>query len=460
MSDCKCPSPCNPCNNCPDDEEALEVEILDADECSGSCGGCCWNKCNDNKWINIQSTNDCLTVDTSECGVIKLTAECPKPTYVKAWDNVTVREVTPPSDCYIDGWDCDIKGWREVSATDEKVKACSWDSTPWYLNQKLQAWSWIIIDSVGCDGTNSKVKISIDENIFPECPEPPELEIRNRSSVINVSQMWDYKHIVVIEDNDKWGFYNNTVMLWFLSTKYYNNIPLNSDWNAAYVSWIATDDAWWGWDMCTGNTDLATKNGIRIKQDWYYYVYWQITVCLNWKDANRYANLWRALIRVSDTNRTFLWNTFSLGTAKHWAYWTFIAAKNWNWITVAQDWTISVNRWTVNVWEGGWTYEVSFQNTGWMQPTGWFDGPWATLNVWILVDLKAWELITLGYRCQSDIPEAAGKSTTFEIVWVNDSSTEFKSVFWWTTLWVIPISPTRFQRNTESEIFEAIRKES
>ena len=159
MSDCKCTPPCSPCNNnCPDDGEILSVEILDAEDCNTNC---CWKKCNDNCGINIQSTNDCLTVDTSECGVVKLTAECPKPTYVKAWDNVTVDEVNPPSDCYSDGWDCWIKGWWKISSTDEKVKACSWDSTPWYLYNKLQEWTWIIIDPVWCDWSDSKVKISI-----------------------------------------------------------------------------------------------------------------------------------------------------------------------------------------------------------------------------------------------------------------------------------------------------------
>ena len=37
-------------------------------------------------------------------------------------DNVTIEEVTPPSDCYMDWEDCDIKGGWKVSSTDEKVK--------------------------------------------------------------------------------------------------------------------------------------------------------------------------------------------------------------------------------------------------------------------------------------------------------------------------------------------------
>lgn len=239
MSDCKCKQPCGPCsNNCPDDGEIIESTILDPEDCNTNC---CWKKCSDNCWINIQSTNDCLVVDTSECWVIKLTAECPKPTYVKAWNNVTVRDVTPPSDCYIDWWDCDVKGWREISSTDEKVKACSWDSTPWTLIDKLQAGPWIEIDPVGCDWSNSKVKISIDEDILPDCPEPPDLVIRNRSNIINVTQSWDHDHVVTITDKDAKPYYAKLVLkenhIWSEATwqvwvweKYL--------WEKASVSWV------------------------------------------------------------------------------------------------------------------------------------------------------------------------------------------------------------------------------
>ena len=216
MSDCKCKSPCNPCNkNCPDDKitvirdtidasEPLEVELLDADECSGPCWGCCSSKCNDNCWINIQSTNECLTVDTSECGVVKLTSHCPP--IVTAWDNVTVEV----EECWQEN--CSLNYIVSAECEDEKVKACSWDTTPGYLYNKLQEWPWILIDPVGCDWSNSKVKISIDEDILPDCPEPPDLIIDNQSNIINVSQSWDHNHRVLITDKDAKPYYAKLVL--------------------------------------------------------------------------------------------------------------------------------------------------------------------------------------------------------------------------------------------------------
>lgn len=444
MSDCKCKSPCNPCNkNCPDDKitvirdtidasEPLEVELLDADECSGPCWGCCSSKCNDNCWINIQSTNECLTVDTSECGVVKLTSHCPP--IVTAWDNVTVEV----EECWQEN--CSLNYIVSAECEDEKVKACSWDTTPGYLNQKLEAWSGIVIDEINCWWWDAYLKIWIKDWTIPVCPEPPDLVINNYSDLINVTQSWSYDHIVTITDKTTGNFYDNVVMLWFLHNKDYNNQYIDDDANGPAVFLETSGPGGWR-DILTGNSALATKNWIKIKQAWHYFVYWQVTVVLNWWDANRYFNLWRALLRL-----TRGWNEYLIQTAKHWAYWTFIAAKWWNWINVAQDWTISINRWTVTTWEWWWTYEVFFQQWGWMQPTSWFDWPWATLNVWVYLDLKVWDILTLWYRPQSDVPEAKTKSGNFRLVWTDDVTTNYQAIFWWTVIWLHPVTPTIFQK--------------
>ena len=455
MSDCKCKQPCGPCNNnCPDDGEIIESIILDPEDCNTNC---CWKKCSDNCWINIQSTNDCLVVDTSECWVIKLTAECPKPTYVKAWKNITIKDVTPPDDCYIDWWDCGVKGWWEVSSTDETVKACGWDTTPGYLNEKLDAGNWIVIDEINCWWGNAYLRIWIKDWVIPECPEPPDLVINNQSQFINVTQSWDHRHIVTITDKSSQSIFDNTVMIWFLSNKDYT-VWFNSDWNAERVSWIETSDQWWWWDLLTWNRKLATKNWIKIKQSWYYWLYWQLTVANNWKDYMRYTNLWRALLRIKWEREWIWWLFSSLCTSKHWAYWTWIVPKWGNWIQITQDWTISVTWASVTTSEEGWTYNISFNAWWGMQPQWGFDWPWMTHNIWVFVDLREWDEITLWYRCQSDIPEASGWHTTsFRIVWANDSSTEFKSLFWGTCLWVQLITPTLFQADVSNEIVESIK---
>lgn len=435
MSDCKCKHPCNPCNdNCPDDEEITEVELLDADECSGPCGGCCSNKCKDNCWINIQSTNECLTVDTSECGVVKITSHCPP--IVTAWDNIRVDV----EECQQDN--CSLNYIVSADCKDEKVKACSGDSTPGYLNQKLSAWNGIVIDEINCWWWDAYLKIGIRDWVIPECPEPPDLQVNYDWSLLRISQRWDHNHIVDIEDATTGNFYDNVVMLGFLNNKDYDyqHIDDDANWPARFIE---TSEIQWGRDMYTGNSALATTNWIRIKQAWHYFVYWQVTVVLNRWDANRYFNLWRALMKL-----TREWNEYLIQTAKHWAYWTFVAAKWWNWIDVAQDWTISINRWTVNIWSEWWTYEVSFQQWSWMQPTSWFDWPWATLNVWVYLDLKVWDVLTLWYRPQSDVPSAKNKTGNFRITWRNDLTWNDNNriIFGWTVIWLHPITPTIFQK--------------
>ena len=285
MSDCKCKSPCNPCNkNCPDDEiteirdviktsDPLEVELLDADECSWPCGGCCSSKCKDNCGINIQSTNDCLEVDTSECGVVKITSHCPP--IVTAWDNVTVEV----EECWQPN--CSLNYIVSANCEDEKVKACSGDSTPWYLYNKLQEWPWILIDPVGCDWSDSKVKISIDEDILPECPEPPDLIIDNRSSVINVSQSWEHDHRVLITDKDAKPYYAKLMLkenhIWSEATwqvwvweKYL--------WEKASVSWVPVRQQW---------HVIWVENSLRKNLTFYNWTdldpwYWWIQITKKW----------------------------------------------------------------------------------------------------------------------------------------------------------------------------------
>ena len=454
MSDCKCPSPCNPCNKCPDDGEILEVEMLDADECSGPCGGCCWSKCNDNRWINIQSTNDCLIVDTSECGVVKLTAECPKPTFVKAWDNVTVKETYPPDDCFVDGWDCGIKGGREISSTDEKVKACHWDTVPWTLDQKIVAWEWIIIDTIGCDDENSQLEISLNKNALPEPQEIPRIVIDDNSQLIDARVSWADWHRITITD---WDFYNHMCSVGFLYDQPHTNVGLDE-----YGRQKGDQLKHPVWGIYTGNPAMATKDWIVIQKAWHYRVYGQLTVANN-TQSNDLINLWRWFLQIDSTSTVIrpALQAFYLSTAKHWEY-TVSKILNWGqWITVDKNGVIAV--WGspyVTTWEWWGTYYVRWWQSA-SQERAWTQGwPWMTFNMECQVDLYEWDTITLTYRCQSDMPLAKNNFCDFTYVWVNDPSiwTDVDhALFGWTVLSVQMISPVLFQRDQSSKIIWTIK---
>lgn len=292
MSNC---IPCSPCNtNCPDDWEILSVDILDPEDCNTNC---CWKSCSDNKWINIQSTNDCLTVDTSECGVVKLTAKCPKPTYVKAWDNVTVRDVTPPDDCYIDWGDCGIDGWWEVSATDEKVKACSWDTTPGYLNQKLVAWNWINITEVGCDGnTDSKLRISVDPDVYDNTDE--------MVAVSSNCSPWYLEDVLVVNSN--YIKAENVGCKLIISDKtpklHYAKVYLASDWRSPSIPGMTQGWSTILWNTWSNPSDFQTELlswmtvtnqwFIRAERRWLYIIWFsgsiELSYWIHWLRAQLY----------------------------------------------------------------------------------------------------------------------------------------------------------------------------
>lgn len=375
------------------------------------CGGGCKNDCP----VNIQSTNpDCLRVDTSECWVIKLEPACPRPTYVKGWLNVTISEVTPPSDCYMDWGDCWILGWREINATDEKVKACSGDTTPGYLDEKLEEWTWIIITPVGCDDSDSKIRISINPTILPKVPEIPEITVTNNSKNVTLSVSWDDWHHLTIEDNET-ETYDNICCIGFKSNQDYS-IDIDQQGNSVQPTDV------WLWNLYTGNPEMATNNWIKILENWHYWLFGQLTVQNNITSNNTYFNLWRWLLKI-DWDR---WTRY-VSTAKHWGYARQVLLTGWSWIDISQDWEIS---------QGSWSW----------QDKSWFDWPWMTFNIEAQLDLHKWDIITLAYRWQSDMPASRGQKWYFRFVWQNDSSTAYNAIFGGTMLGVHMMAPKLFQQ--------------
>lgn len=400
------------------------------------CDPCpCDTGCKNTCPVNIQSTNpDCLRVDTSECWVVKLEPKCPRPTFVTAWDNVTVKDVTPPDDCFMDWGDCDIKGWREISATDEKVKACPSDTTPWTLTEKLVAWTNITITPIGCDwDTNSKLKISVSKAI-PDEVEIPIITIDDSGSqTVSATVTWKDKHHIVITDKAN-TTYDNMCCVWFETSQVYT-VRLNNEWNASAVQFEQA------WSIYTWNSEMATTRGIKILKSGYYRVFWQLTVWNNYEmDADSfYINLGRWLLHIDPGHArpTLSSEHILLSTAKHWAYGRQTLLLWEDDIDISDGWKISSWSWT---W----------------QTNSWFDGPWATFNIDCLVDLYEDDVLTLGYRPQSDMPEAKNRDCSFSFVGQDDSSTEYDALFGGTLLWVHMLAPKLFQQWATNQTYARI----
>lgn len=442
---------CSPCNNCPEEWETLKAEILEADECSWWCWGCCWGGCRDNCWINIQSTNECLEVNTSECGVIKLTSHCPP--IVTAWDNVTVEV----EECQEEN--CSLNYIVSANCEDEKVKACSWDTTPGYLNQKLEEWYGINIDPVGCDwSTNSKLRISIDEDILPEY-DYPEIIVHDDSKLIKATYWWANWHEIWISDEETTS-YDNNVCIGFLYDKDIKVI-FDSNLNATTIERVNSHD-WW-WTVCTWNTAMATHQWIKILESWYYRVFWQLTVQNNLRvyptpPEDYFINLWRAFLKLT---RVWADKPYLLATAKHWAYWRQILLTWGRWINISTDWEISFTWGSVSMSVPEWWWSVSWTVNAnawwWTQSNTGFDWPWMTLNIDCYVDLYKDDVLTLWYRAQSNMFASNGQEWHFRFVWASDPSTEFDNrLFGWTELGVQFIAPKLFQAWESNKFFSPI----
>lgn len=401
------------------------------------CSPCCGDGGCNNKWtINIESTNPhCLRVDTSECWVIKLEPTCPKPTYVGAWVNVTIKQVTPPDECYMDWGECWIKGGWEISASDEKVKACPNDTTPGTLIDKIEEWNWITITANWCDwNTDSALVISVNEDELDI--DYPVIEIEWSSNLINFSVSWGDWHTIYISDKTE-ETYDNMCCIGFLADQNFKNITIDGWWNAEtpFFMW----EGWHSWTIYTGNHKMAKADWIKILADWYYRLFWQLTVENNIND-DFYFNLWRWLLRINwdrpalDSEHWWMY----LSTAKHWAYAKQMLLKGWTSITVDARWEISYESWT----------------SWWEQPSGWYNWPWMTFNIDTLVDLRKGDKITLWYRPQSN--NASNTKGSFRFVWQNDSSTWYHALFWWTLLWVYQLAPKCFQEWEWNEVYWTI----
>lgn len=388
---------CNECNPCEkENKPCCELKVL-----AGDC-------------VDVEEVNWAYVVS----------ATCPPE--VVEWDGIEVEVSDSPREGYSKRY--------TVSATDKKVAVCS-DDKAWYLNEKLRWVSPIEVNMVGCWTSNWYMEISLDEDALDTPDEKVAVTQWCRwvylSQALEVESDLIESNIVqsgwwcVMRITDKGStFYDNNVCLWFT---WVQDFHVDIDWQ-----WDSVEPKFATWDIFTGNPDLATQRWILIKEDWYYRIFWQLTVQNNiWN--NRYINLWRWLLRIDSPTRPILSRAY-LSTAKHWEYTLAMVLRWWNGINVDNNWVISVK-------EDWW--EVDF--TEWTsQDPAYNEWPWMTFNMDAYVDLRAWDLITVGYRPQTDMPEGNNWVADFRFVWLWDASSEYQSLFWWACIGVQMIAPKTF----------------
>lgn len=244
---------CNNCNPC--------------DECAPKCKECC----NPNiVWW------DCVTVDTSEEGVITISAPCPTEVTSDDWTIwVTKKE---PHDWYSERFDL------TVNKEDRLVAACWNDGYPGTLDVKLEEWHWIDISTVNCWWWgNAKLRIEVDED---------ELNIPNNKVAVD---WW-------CEPNYLWNLFRNTSNLIEIVPDSSNCKMIVRDKDNWIVCWKVTmqnsikwDIDWWwtGWNIyymtqdmwCVFNVDflynMEVANGncwLKIKYDWIYEVWFRCSL--------------------------------------------------------------------------------------------------------------------------------------------------------------------------------------
>lgn len=368
---------CNDCNPCEKDKKACcELKVL---------------------------AGDCVDVEEVDWQYV-VSATCPP--RVRPWDNVSVKIQESGVEWYSKDY--------TVSAKNDKVWVCTTD-TPGYLNEKIRTTSPIEKKMVGCGDWNWYIEIWLDEDALDFPDEKVAVKFWCRAWYLDELVEIDSK---LIEKSVEWckliisdkatTWYDNNVCLWFQNSKS-DKERLDSGWDAIHAHYV---DFWW---IYTWNKDMATANWIKILKDWYYRVFGQLTVQNNtwW---NRYINLARWLLII---NRPWESQPILLNTAKHWQYARQIVLRWWEWIEVSDDWEI--------------TYVEDSE--GRSQEYDVVQWPWMTFNMDWYFDLHEWDIITLWYRPQSNMPEGINQEVNWTYPGSNDITTEYQAIYWWTIIW-------------------------
>lgn len=400
------------------------------------CGG---DDCKETCKCNIQSTNPkCLNVDTSECWVIKLEPACPKVTYVEGWENVTIEEVTPPSDCYMDWEDCGIEGWWRVNATDEKVKTCEDDASAWYLIDKIKAkaGTWIEVNAINCDNpdTDAYLEISIDDEALPKWPndkvsvrsgcEAKYLDdaIRIDSRLIK-SSVEDCQ--LVLSDNFAYRkiFLQNDIIKNDLTRTKYPLGYASFIFTGSTTSWSTVETA--SWVKVAKNVDF--ENWVmKIKIPWIYYIGFSWTMEIwSWIHAMR-AQLYRTDSEAEDEDAkryTIIesrysapvgWPPYEVGWTPQW----FNLDTPYRQLKTDVEWVIHPDDW----------YSASLGSYVSRMPVG-----WDTIEI-----LNEWDRIMFWAKASIQVDYHWDQMTQSDKTWHFAFLCRGSSRSWWVDIWWEP----------------------
>lgn len=234
-------------------EKAVPLTPLQAEECC--CWGCGCDNCTPKDWCNcnIISDSDCLRVDTSECGTVHLSVECPK--RVVAWDNVRVDE-TP--DEYI----VNAKVW------DEKVAVKKW-CEPDYLANLISWENGISVKENWCKlviswwwgwwwgGTEKRLIVHNESSYIATT-----VQETDTSHILNIADAkeedWpQYAKLVIAEWRD---FIVSNLATWATPSMLITGWDKNTQWDVVYKKWCTVD--WYK---------------IKINKKWLYHVWFSGT---------------------------------------------------------------------------------------------------------------------------------------------------------------------------------------
>lgn len=304
---------CN-CDSWTEAQAALAPDWMCCNQCCDPC-----SSCSDSAWINIQSTNDCLTVDTSECGVVKLTVDCPPE--VVAWENVTVDVDNDPTDwhtIYTVNAECD----------DKFVAVCGNDEEPGYLKDKVIAWTWITVETLWCDTAwwDAKLRISVNQSEINDEDKKVAVDADCTPNYLKNLIVSRSKYVDIQQDNCKMVITDKDV--------------------SSPVQYAICTHTWWSYNMAPNVTErIYAVNSWNVSPSDGPYFSW--TWELKWTSAFKKGTGFNFI----EIKEPWLYNF----TYESYAYWTaqlVYAVRAWLWVNWLELWDFKYNwtTWTDQDW--------------------------------------------------------------------------------------------------------------
>jgi len=302
----------------------------------------------------------------------------------------------------------DLSTIAAAAGADRKVTVSANDTTPWTLEEKISAWSWITISTLN-EWADEELQLAFDPSVIP--------------SVSIFTQT-----ITAWEDLTSHAWKPWFIFTWWTEDLQFDQNSHNSFDNADVVSW-ASGYFWQTYTVpWTGNVDI---------NNFYYYRIWA--------GSSSSVDRSRAFIYDDDSKTTLLWTS---DWNNHWSSSNTNILMNFSTPAVVTGWTqiyvhIQTNR-SSGSWSSNFRYRTSTADPySWGQRYKW-DTPvaqtWEDLYFWINL---TWELKTTWRVYLSD---ASDKSLT-KFNWIiKQGATEWNNILldtWvgittsvtWLTVW-------------------------